>query len=517
MEGDRMFKYWEVNKELRNKENKKVINEFLLRLKDSNQCRSLVNSYRLTLQFFFKERDDLFSSLTFKSFEQWLLVYLKGRKDETVNKLLDVLRSFYSFCKEKGYIEKSPIREDGITYWELKIPLPNDKNHRVVNEFLNSLKRANRSRMTIIDYRNDLQLFFKKRKEPFPSLTTLNIKRWISEQKNHMTEKSLERYLSSFRTFYHFCIEKGYMDVNPISYKRIEEEKYWMVNIKLANKENENKINAFLLALYGANYSKRTIRSYRYNLQNFFKERKEAYSSISSDDIQKWLIQQRSKVKEGTLTYRLNTLNSFFKFCVEEGDLEKTPIKRRWFPRLPHPVPKFLNKEEVAIVNKHCETGMLRNRALVEFLLTSGCRVGEVALLNRSDVDLENRTAMVTGKGNKIRQIYFSVKCSLLIERYLEYRTDKNPALFVTHHLYPRRLSRKWMGAVISKIGLAAELQGNLHAHRFRHTFATNLMEKGADLSFIGDLLGHSNLNTTKIYANITKQKVISVYRKYMG
>jgi site-specific recombinase XerD len=512
-----MFKYWEVNKELRNKENTKVVNEFLLSLKDCNETKSTINSYRLTLQSFFKDREDPYSSLTFKHFEQWLLGYLKGRKDETVNKLLDVLRSFYSFCREQDYIEKSPIREEGITYWELKIPLPNDNNHRVVNEFLTSLKHANRSRMTIIDYRNDLQLFFKKRKEPFTSLTHLDIKRWINKQKNHMREKSLERYLSSFRTFYHFCIEKSYMNVNPIFYKRIKEEKYWEVNIKLASNENENKINAFLLALYGANYSKRTIRSYRYNLQNFFKEREESYLSISSEDILNWLIQERSKVKAGTLAYRLNSLNSFFKFCIEEGDLEKTPIKRRWFPRLPHPVPKFLNKEEVAIINKQCETGILRNRTLVEFLISSGCRIGEIALLNRSDVDLENRTAMVTGKGNKIRQIYFSVKCSILIERYLEHRRDKNPALFVTHHLYPRRLSRKWMGAIISKIGIETELRGNLHSHRFRHTFATSLLEKGADLSFIGDLLGHSDLNTTKIYANLPNQKLISVYRKYMG
>jgi site-specific recombinase XerD len=98
MEEENMFKYWEVNKELRNGENKRVINEFLLSIKNNDQCKSIINSYRLTLQSFFKERDDLFSSLTFKRFEHWLLVYLKGRKHETVNKLLDVLRSFYSFC-----------------------------------------------------------------------------------------------------------------------------------------------------------------------------------------------------------------------------------------------------------------------------------------------------------------------------------------------------------------------------------------------------------------------------------
>ncbi|MFE1242965.1 tyrosine-type recombinase/integrase [Fictibacillus sp. NPDC058756] len=512
-----MFKYWEVSKELPNEENKKVINEFLLSLKNRDEHKSTINYFRLTLQSFFKEKRDLFSSLTFKAFEQWLLDYQKGRTDETVNKLLEVLRSFYSFCKDKGYLEKSPIREEGVKYWELKIQLPNEENEHVINEFLVNLKDLNFSRSTIIRIRDHLQMVFKKIEEPFTSHTSKNTKQWIKEMQKYLKENTVEGYLSNLRSFYNYCTEKGYIDVNPIIYSRKKAGEYWKVTTPVLNKENKERINEFLLSLYSMNYSKLTILSYRTILQNFFKKEKKVYSSISSEEIHEWVTQLSTKVKEGTLKFRLNVLNSFYTFCVEEKYIEKSPVKRRWFPRLPKPIPKFLNKGEVVSIRKQCESEPLRNRALVEFMLTSGCRVREVYMLDRCDVDLENRTAMVTGKGKKIRQIYFSVKSSLLLERYLETRKDNNPALFVTHQFYPKRLSIKSMRTVVARIGLKTELQGKLHPHRFRHTFATNLLEKGADISFIGDLLGHSNLNTTKIYSNLPKQKIISLYRKYMG
>lgn len=508
--------YCEIRTPISNSENQKVMYEFLLSQKNK-ESKERVFSYRKALILFFAERKELYSSLTSHDFEQWLMDYRKGRKEETVNHFISVLRSFYLFCVEKGYIAHSPIPEFVVEYWKLRIRLANEENQKVINEYLVSLKNSNRSKIAIISIREHLQILFKDREDVFSSYTTQESKEWIKENQKGWKEKTLSNYLYHLRAFYHFCVKEGYMEKNPILYQREKEQKYWEVQIPLPNKENEERINEYLLTLFVANYSELTVKGYRSTLQNFFKKRKQAYSSIASEEIHQWLTQLQEKCNEGTSKYRLSVLNSFYKYCVDEGYIGKSPIKRRWFPRLPQPVPKFLNKEEVAKVRKESEMEIHRNRVLVEFLLTSGCRIGEVKSLNRSDVDIENRTALVKGKGQKIRQVHFSVKCALLLERYLEIRKDQNPALFVTSHINPRRLSSKRMSTIINRIGNRAQLLSSLHPHRLRHTFATDLLEKGAELSFIADALGHARLSTTQIYANLPKQKIITLYRKYMG
>lgn len=512
-----MEKYWELKKLLPNAENQKVIHEFLLSLKNANRSKRTIINYRTILQSFFKKMEVLYSSLPSNDIRQWLTEHQKDRKEKTIRNHIHVLRSFYNFCVEKGYMGKSPIQEEGINYWELKIPLPNDENQKVIHAFLLTLKNANRSKKTIIGYRNNLQLFFKERENPFTTLTSHDTKQWLTAHQKDWKKTTIRNHLYFLRSFYNFCVEKGYMDKNPIHYQREKEDKYWELKVPIQNKENKERINEYLLSLYVANYSKHTINNYRYVFQTFFKDRKEVFSNLTSDDIQQWFNQHEKGLKEKTITFHLNALNSFYAFCVEEGYMEKSPMKKRWFPRLPKPVPNYLNKEEVAKVRKQCEKDILRNRVLVEFLLTSGCRVGEVHSLNRTDVDLENRTAMVVGKGEKIRQVHFSERCALLLERYLESRKDDDPALFVTSMGKQKRLSIRWMATILNRIGKGAGLSATLHPHRLRHTFATDLLEKGAELSFIGDELGHTHLKTTQIYANLPKQKIITLYRKYMG
>jgi len=169
-------------------------------------------------------------------------------------------------------------------------------------------------------------------------------------------------------------------------------EKYWELPRSLPNKVNQEVVNEFLLSLKLANRSRGTIIEYRRFLERFFGEMKDPFSSLSSHTIHEWFITHESHIKEGTLHYRLSVLSSFYTFCVQEEYLEKSPMKSRWFPRLPQPVPKYLGKEEIAKTRQQSESTSLRNQALVEFMLTSGCWVGEVHQLNWEDADLENRT-----------------------------------------------------------------------------------------------------------------------------
>jgi site-specific recombinase XerD len=514
-----MAKFEKMKKGLSNQENQKVINAFLLHLKNTNRSTRTIDTYRNILTCFFRGIEELFLHLTSHDIEQWLTEKEKDLKERTIRNHKNVLHSFFNFCVEKGYMEKAPFQKNRVSdnYWEVSMSLSNDENQKVINEFLLSMKNANRSKSTIIGYRKNLQFFFKEREVPFSSLTSEDIKQWLTAHQKHWKKTTIRNFLYFLRAFYYYCVGKGHLEKNPIKYQWEKEDKYWGVNIPLLNSKNQAAVNEFLLSLSVANNSKHTIINYRYFLQTFFKDRKEVYSNIPSDDIQEWLNEHEKGLKEKTIAFHLNALKSFYAFCVEEGYLEKTPIKSRWFPRLPKPIPKYLDKEEVAKVRQQGEKDWLRNRVLIEFLLTSGSRIGEVHQLNRDDVDLEKRIALVFGKGKKFRQVHFSEKCALLLERYLESRIDNDPALFVSNRGKPNRLSTKWMRTILSRIGKKAGLSGSLYPHRFRHTFATDLLGKGAELSFISDELGHRDLKTTQIYANLPKQKIITLYRMYMG
>lgn len=292
-------------------------------------------------------------------------------------------------------------------------------------------------------------------------------------------------------------------------------DNYWELKKQLPNAENQEAVREFLLNLKIANRSRLTVMRYRWFLERFFGDMHESYTKITSDCILEWFNKKEGNLKEATLRFRFSILASFYNFCIKEYNLERSPIKRRWFPRLPQPVPKYLGKEEIAKTRQQIEKNSLRNQVLVEFMLASGCRVAEVHQLDRREVDLENRTARIIGKGKKVRQVHFTDRCALLLEKYLNSRQDDSSALFVTST--GRRLSIRMMQQVMNNIGKEMGMVGTLHPHRLRHTFATEFMAKGAELSFIGAELGHSDLKTTQIYARLPKKEIISLYRKYMG
>ncbi|WP_064093160.1 tyrosine-type recombinase/integrase [Rossellomorea aquimaris] len=190
-------------------------------------------------------------------------------------------------------------------------------------------------------------------------------------------------------------------------------------------------------------------------------------------------------------------------------------MKSRWAPRLPQPVPKYVEKRGIAKVRIQTEKKILRDQLLFEFLLSSGCRVAEAQQLDIDDVNLEYRTARITGKGEKIRQVHFTERCAYLFEKYLESHPKNVKAVFISSK--GKRLSKRRIQIIINEIGEEAGVTPRLYPHKLRHTFATELLAKGADLSFIGGELGHSDIATTRIYARLPKKEIISMYRKFMG
>lgn len=295
-------------------------------------------------------------------------------------------------------------------------------------------------------------------------------------------------------------------------------DKYWELTKTLTIRVNQETVNDFLLSLKLSHCSRGTVIQYRRFLERFFGDMNEPFFSISSETILHWFRDHQIHVKETTLQLRFSILSSFFTFCLKEELLKRSPMKSRWYPRLPHPVPKYLEKEEIAKTRQQSESISIRNQALIEFMLTSGCRVSEVHGLNLKDIDLPNRTAKVMGKGKKIRYVHFTDKCAVLFEEYLLIREkEATTSAFFVSSTTTKRLSIRMIQQLLNNVGEMANLPTKLHPHRLRHTFATELLAKGADLSFISDELGHSNLSTTQIYARLPKREIISLYRKYMG
>lgn len=196
--------------------------------------------------------------------------------------------------------------------------------------------------------------------------------------------------------------------------------------------------------------------------------------------------------------------------------MDKTLMKKRWIPKVPQPLPRFLTDQEYARVKLAAEKLSLRDRAIVLFLFTSGCRRSEVANLKIQDVDIKQRTAEVRGKGNKLRKVHFSVECALVLKDYLSTRlSEETEPLFLNKH--GEKLQQSGIYKITTKLGRLAGLDHSLHPHCCRHTFATNMLAKGADLEFIADEMGHTNLNTTRVYARILMGDIMLAYQNRMG
>jgi integrase/recombinase XerD len=294
------------------------------------------------------------------------------------------------------------------------------------------------------------------------------------------------------------------------------EEKYWVSTLKSIPVPTRTILNEYLLSLKLANKARATIIKYRWVLERFFRECKVPLKSLTPQDVHEWLDEFRTNKSAKTIDLFLSTLSSFFKFCFSEDYIENMVIKKRWRPKIPKYLPQYLSEQEYARVKLASEELPLRDRAIILFLFTSGCRRGELVNLNIQDINLEKRTAEVRGKGSKIRHIHFSEECALVLREYLVTRSyDQKDPLFISK--FGDRLKASRIYGITTHLGKIAGLSQSLHPHCCRHTFATNMLARGANLEFIADEMGHNDLNTTRVYAQIPSEDMIQAYQNKMG
>ncbi len=263
------------------------------------------------------------------------------------------------------------------------------------------------------------------------------------------------------------------------------------------------------------NLSSYTLRNYRTDLEDFLLALagwEIDLLSAGRSDLRRYLaVQQASGIAPASVRRKVSTIRSFYRWLRIEGELENDPFYGVQGPKTPRRLPHVLSSGDIdrliAAADETQPAG-LRDRALMELLYAAGLRVSEVAGLDVRDVDLRQATVRVKGKGSKERVGVFGEPATVALERYLktarpELASGKNDALFLNRS--GGRLTVRSVQTLVRKYALKAALPEEVHPHLLRHSFATHLLDGGADLRVVQELLGHESPNTTQIYTHVTE------------
>ncbi|TAM40564.1 tyrosine recombinase XerC [bacterium] len=268
------------------------------------------------------------------------------------------------------------------------------------------------------------------------------------------------------------------------------------------------------------NYSVHTILNYKLDLQDF--NRFIAGTELDKIDylvLRKYLAVLKEKnLSSRSVGRRLSALRSFFRFLSREGYIKTNPILMLSSPKLDKHLPSFMTEEEVRklIESAFAKTANdllgLRDRAILEVFYSSGLRISEVVGLNVDDVDPISGILKIRGKGKKERIVPVGEAALGAIRMYLSKKKKETEAVFLNKN--GRRITTRGVMDIVTKYLRLAGIKPGVSAHTFRHSFATHLLNRGADLRTVQELLGHANLSTTQIYTHLTTEKLKSVYDK---
>jgi tyrosine recombinase XerC len=268
------------------------------------------------------------------------------------------------------------------------------------------------------------------------------------------------------------------------------------------------------------NYSVHTIINYKLDLLGFNKFiAGTELEKIGYLDLRKYLAVLKEKnFGNRTVGRRLSTLRSFFRFLCREGHIKTNPILMLSSPKLEKHLPSFMTEDEVsrliesAFSKTQDDLLGLRDRAILEVFYSSGLRISELVGLNLSDIDFISGILKIRGKGKKERIVPIGETALVTVRKYLEKRKKQTEALFLNNHF--RRITTRGVRYLVVKYINASGIKPGVSAHTFRHSFATHLLNHGADLRTVQELLGHANLSSTQIYTHLTTDKLKSVYDK---
>ncbi len=280
-----------------------------------------------------------------------------------------------------------------------------------------------------------------------------------------------------------------------------------------AHPDLQEKIKLFLSTKKLEGFSTVTLKSYGLDLRNFSDRVTKRAEDITAADIRVYLA-EFEHLKMSSISKKLSVLKSFFGWLTAEEILLRDPTARLKPPKKEIRAPKALSIEELEMMREACQTN--RQRAFLEVMYATGCRLSEVQTLNKSDINYQSMSCKVVGKGDKEREVYFSFKAMYHLRKYLMNRTDKEEALMVTERKPHRRVQHRAIQREISKIAKLAGLEKKVSPHTLRHTFATLTLNNGADIVAVQHLLGHSDPSTTQGYAVLSDERKREQHKKFL-
>ena len=268
-------------------------------------------------------------------------------------------------------------------------------------------------------------------------------------------------------------------------------------------------------------YSEATTNSYRTELEKFYKYFNKKVQDITKADLKNYIkFLDKEKLSEKSIAHNISVLRSYFKFLVIEKKINENPSLFIELPKIPKTLPNVLSIEEVdkLLDIQINDPYQARNKAMLELLYSTGLRVSELINLKLNDISFDEALVKTLGKGSKERiipigdiAIYFT---KLYIDEYRAKLIKKRQTDYLFLSSRGTKMSRQAFFKILKRIADEKNIKKELSPHTLRHSFATHMLNGGADLRSIQELLGHSNISTTQIYTHISNKKIIDDYQK---
>jgi len=277
---------------------------------------------------------------------------------------------------------------------------------------------------------------------------------------------------------------------------------------------NRQLLDTFISAKRVEGCSDKTLEVYRNYLSFWIKDFVGSILNATTNDMRLYLAHLQSDRKNTNVSVdnHRRILSSFFRWLEEEDFVKKSPMRRIHKIRQMKAVKEPFSEDELEILRSNCDN--LRDLAIIEFLVSTGVRIGELVGLNIKDIDFEKRQCVVLGKGNKQRIVYFSTRAKIRLLDYLKERKDDSDALFVALNPPHNRLLINGIESRLRNFG--NKLGIRVHPHRFRRTLATRALDRGMPIEQVQHMLGHSKLDTTLIYVKVEDSNVEHSHHKYI-